>query len=371
MKTLSGQTIWSIDRITERSQTRVELTSLLRFKDHWYCGFREGQCHWNHPSGCGRIIRSPDGKHWESVLLLQWDSGDVREPKLSITAEGKLLVNTSVYFVSKEPRDEPPSTQSGIDTPPEAKRAGHPKHYQLDPIGTVLNMPYTDREDLTTQQSVTWSSADGVHWETAFACPTGVNTWRWDITWHNGMGYSLGQWGKDIRGTLYRTRDGKNWRVLKEDFCPEGKCNEGGFAFGADNTAYCLLRHGSKKVVLGIGQAPYYQNWQWKELQVDWLGNGTFAPSEDVLRVSLGGPQLRYLSNGKLIGAGRGLGPDQEDGRIALFQVDPEKGRLTRFAELEGTSYPGIVEQDASLWVSAVSSDVKKILLFQVPMALV
>jgi len=30
-------------RITDRKQTRMELTDLIRFKGNWYCGFREGE----------------------------------------------------------------------------------------------------------------------------------------------------------------------------------------------------------------------------------------------------------------------------------------------------------------------------------------
>ena len=35
-------------------------TDLLRFKDHWYCVFREGSAHVS-PDGALRILRSADG----------------------------------------------------------------------------------------------------------------------------------------------------------------------------------------------------------------------------------------------------------------------------------------------------------------------
>lgn len=36
--------------------------------------------------------------------MLTWDAGPVREPRFSITADGHLMVHTSVCFVSKTPR---------------------------------------------------------------------------------------------------------------------------------------------------------------------------------------------------------------------------------------------------------------------------
>ena len=96
--------IWDGTRITDRKGDRIEFPDLIRFKDHWYCAFREAEIHNNHPSGRGRVIRSADGKKWETVKLLAWECGDVREPKFAITAEGLLMINTSVYFVSREPR---------------------------------------------------------------------------------------------------------------------------------------------------------------------------------------------------------------------------------------------------------------------------
>lgn len=187
--------IWDGTRITDRKGDRIEFPSLIRFKDHWYCAFREAKIHNNHPSGRARIIRSADGKKWETVRFLTWDCGDVREPKFSITAEGWLMINTSVYFVSREPRKkEPCRLKKGAAgyTPPEGLKAGeNDQYYQLEWLGTTLNLSDNDLEPNVAQQSMTWLSPDGVNWSGAYACPSGINTWLWDTTWHNGMGYSI------------------------------------------------------------------------------------------------------------------------------------------------------------------------------------
>ena len=307
-----GTKIWDISRILDRDQTRLEFPDLVRFKGDWYCAFREAEIHDNHPSGRARIITSPNGGEWETATILDWDCGDVREPKLSITPEGCLMVNTSVYFVSRQPREDG-------------------RYYQLDPLGTTLNLPDNDREPGVAQQSVTW---------------------------HNGMGYSIAQWGKDTAGTLYRTRDGKSWRVLAEAIFPEGHAGEGALAFGADDTAYCLLRGSSHKgVFVGRGEPPHYQEWEWRTPSIDYgPEHGGARPAEEVLRVGLGGPKLVRLSDGRLLGAGRALGPGRDDGHATLFWVDLHQARLTLFAEFDGTSYPGVVEHQGEIWVTYVGS---------------
>ena len=271
------------------------------------------------------------------------------------------MINTSVYYVSKEPRD--PSEGKSVNDityiPPEAKKEKVKSdcYYQLDWLGTTLNLAENDLEPNIAQQSVNWLSADGVNWSSAYACPTGANTWRWDVTWHNGMGYSIAEWGKHMMGALYRTRDGKSWRLLKDKLLPDDHGGEGAIAFGKDNTAYCLLRGSSvSQAFLGIGKAPYYQDWEWKNPKVDYGPGYGMKPVQDVLRFSLGGPNLITLNDGRLIGAGRALGPDRDDGHATLFLIDPEKMTMTMIAEFDGTSYPGIAEHDGMIWVTYVSS---------------
>jgi len=372
---IQGKRIWDVTRIPDRHTSRVELTDLVRFEGAWYCGFREAEIHHAHPSGRGRIIRSSDGKEWETAALLDWDGADVREPRLSVTAEGNLMVNTSLAFVSKEPR-------------------GDGKYYQLHEPGT----PQSDLEHEVTRQSATWLSPDGERWTCAYACPTGVNTWRWEVSWHNGMGYSGGYGGKDKDGTLYRTRDGKSWRPLLKHFFPGGLGNEASLAFDADNTAFCLLRdgrlrvtkdagnaatvrqsdgheikpgegratHGASVPMFGIGKPPYYQEWEWKDVSVDWAGDGRPQPADDVFRAPLGGPKMIRLSDGRFFAVGRVLGPGRDDGHITLFRVDPRKAALAMVAEFDGTTYGGVAEHGGMIWVSYAARDTSAVFLANV-----
>lgn len=339
--------IWDQSRVTDREKTRMELTDLIFYKGNWYCGFREGLIHGSHPSGRARIIRSPDGEKWESVALFAWDAADVREPKFSVTAEGTLVVNTSLYFVSKKER-----SNGG--------------YYQLD---RRVGLPHDESESGVVRQSVTWLSSDGRNWSSAYACPSGVNTWRWEVSWFNGMGYSIGHpglGGKDLRGTLYRTRDGQSWRVLRQEIYPDVEGNEAALTFDANNQAICLLRAGKTSVEIGTGKPPYYQEWEWTTARVDWNGDGVLRPAKEVIIGSLGGPKIFQLRDGRMVGLGRARGPGRAGGSVNLFWVDPKQAIMTRFAELDGTSYAGAVEHEGAIWVSCADSDAAGIYLGKV-----
>lgn len=313
----SGTKIWDISRIPDRQETRIEFPHLARFKGHLYCSFREGEIHGNHISGRGRVIRSSDGVHWETVGLFESATGDVRDPRLSVRTDGKLMLNASIKFIE-----------------------------DVAPYKTIDGQT-------VRRQSVTWLSDDGENWSDVYTCPTGINTWRWDVAWHEEYGYSIGYSGKDSVGTLYRTKDGKSWQPLKVNMFPDGHGNEAALAFGHDETLYALLRAGlDARVALGISKPPYDRNWKWHELDAYWDGPVDRQPAKEVTYGhDLGGPNIITLKDGRLFGAGRAGG----EVRANYFLIDPGEALLTRVAGVQnGSSYPGIVEQDGDIWLSYI-----------------
>jgi hypothetical protein len=347
---------------------RVEFPDLIRYRDHWYCGFRQAPIHENHPDAEAWIIRSADGERWEQVKVIRWDGADAGTPRFSITAEGLLMVNAQLNFVSREPRED------GF-------------HYQLDRATLGLGFtPHSEREPDVASQSATWLSDDGVTWTAAHACAQLLNTNLFHVTWHNGMGYGVAnELGKNRGGTLYRTRDGRSWRVLAEKFVPADQADEAALAFTGRDQLVCLLR-GSRQTpaLLGTSDGPYYQKWTWREPTVDWSGDGRHRPIGEVFRVGLGGPKLVRLSDGRILGAGRTLPPERpdgpwrvdpgdplgrEDGRAVLFWVDPVNATFRQFAEFDGTSYPGVAEHDGRIWVTTIDADRAGIFLASAPMA--
>ena len=67
-------------------------TDLLRHEGRWYCVFREGQRHVS-PDGALRVITSEDGHAWKSLALITHPIADLRDAKLSITPDGRFMLN--------------------------------------------------------------------------------------------------------------------------------------------------------------------------------------------------------------------------------------------------------------------------------------
>jgi len=306
----AGAEIVSLDQIWDRAPHNA-FTDLIRFRDQWYCAFREATDH-HSPDGKLRVIRSQDGETWESVALMEGEApgDDVRDAKLSLTSEGHLMLNGAIAF-----KDDP----------------------------------------ARTRQSVTWISEDGESWSGPHACPTGLDTWRWSATWHDASAYSLAYTGKDQSGTLYRSEDGVRWKAVAEDLfpqAPDGRANEASLSFQPDGTALCLLRRDpverserfapGANAVLGVASPPY-REWDWRDLGV-----------------RMGGPKLLRLKDGRHIAAVRHYGePGAAIASTALYWIDPEKGAVSRLLRLPSggdTSYAGLVEHEGLLWMSYYSS---------------
>lgn len=308
--------VFSIRKIWDAARHNA-FTDLAFFKGQWYCAFREGLGHVC-DEGKLRVIRSLDGEQWESVALMAWTpgmpvffntlespdewtqemleaGGDVRDAKLSIAADGRLMLNGAVRF--------------------------------LQPMGD------------NRHQSVTWLSVDGEIWDGPYACVSGLGTWRWSATWHKGTGYSFGYSGKDKAGTLYETRDGKSWRALVHDVFPSGAGNETSIVFGSDETAYCLLRDGPGWTAHLGSAPPPYENWVWNKLGMN-----------------VGGPKIMRLPDGRFMAGGRLYAGGA---RMSLCRVDVDKPDIREILRLPSggdCSYPGMVARDDVLWVSYYSS---------------
>ncbi len=281
-------------------------TDLIRFRDQWFCVFRESSGHMAR-DGKVRILRSADGEAWASAALLEIAGQDLREAKFSITPDQRLMLSGAAAL------------------PPEGK-GGH--------------------------QSLNWFSSDGFDWSAPQ--PIGdLNAWIWRTTWHDGASYGVAYcFHGEKKALLYRSTDGLRYDVHVGDLW-KGNANEASILFH-DSTAYCLMRRdpaadtATGSALLGTA-APPYREWTWKDLGV-----------------RLGGPHLLRLPDGRFIAAGRHYtGPwnpsqGQVGGpfRTTLWWLDPTAGRLTEMLTLPSggdTSYPGLVWHENQLWVSYYS----------------
>lgn len=269
-------------------------TDLLRFKGRWYCAFREGQAHVS-PDGAVRILTSADGDRWDPAALLGSPLGDLRDPKLSLTPDGRLMLIG-------------------------AAASGQP--------GEIRH------------QTLAWFSSDGRTWGEPVQIGD-PNVWLWRLTWNKGRAYGIGYstTGKQFL-RLYTSRDGLRYETLADRLYDAGSPSETSILFLDDDTALCLLRRDAEGAHAMLGRArPPYRAWTWKDLGV-----------------KLGGPHMIRLPDGRIVAAGR---LEEGRVRTGLCWLDPEAGTLKEFLALPSggdSSYPGLAYYDGLLWVSYYSS---------------
>lgn len=273
-------------------------TDVVRFKQQWFVTFREALSHAvpavGQEGGNLRVLRSADGRNWTSATLVNLGvDQDLRDPHLSVTPDGRLMLNGAV--------------------------APHEKPNQR-------------------RQSLVWFSGDGLNWSKAH--PVGdPDMWLWSVFWHKDAAYGIGyatMGGKFAR--LYRSADGgRTFESLVEDLKVDQYPNESGMAFTEDDTCYCLLRRGGAGMI-GVASPPYTE-WEWKSLGVP-----------------IGGPELIRLPDGRFVAAVRLYDErvrtalcwiDPEKGTLKEFLKLPSGG---------DTSYPGMVWHEGLLWVSYYAS---------------
>lgn len=271
-------------------------TDLVRFRDRWFCVFREGQGHVS-PDGSLRVLTSTDGRDWSSAALVTLAGADLRDPKIVIAPDGRLMI------VAAAARDRKPN--------------GEARH-----------------------QSMTWFSPDGRQWDAGHAVAD-ADFWLWRVAWKGetayGVGYGCTPKDKSVR--LYRG-DGRTFEPLVAPLFDSGYPNETGLVFEDDGTFLCLLRRdeGSRTGMLGSSRPPY-KDWTWHDLGVP-----------------IGGPQMIRLPDGRLV-----AGVRLYDGRVrtSLGWIDAKAGTFREILSLPSggdTSYPGLAWHEGELWVSYYSS---------------
>lgn len=269
-------------------------TDLVRFKDHWYCAFREGEAHVS-PHGKLRVIRSADGETWESAGLVSHPEYDLRDACLSTTPDGRLML---------------------LGGAQKADNGGHP-------TGTVV------------------SFADGDDWSPPrLVLP--LPHWLWRVTWHEGKAYGIAYGGPHAdRFAMQSTADGIDFDEIASDTpAPPGWLTEARIRFDDDGMALCLQRRDGDPNSALLGRAaPPYRSWEWKDLGV-----------------YFGGPNFLKIPSGQWIGAGRIIDSSPHTD-IAFIDVDKGTlTSLVRLPSGGDCSYPGMAWHDDLLWVSYYSS---------------
>lgn len=281
-------------------------TDLIRFKSAFYCTFREGKSHVPNDTtqnGKIRILKSADGKKWESVVLLENSRFDLRDSKLSITPDNRLMVLIGgSHYVNGKLLDMMP-------------------HVSFSPDGSDFSEPVP-----VSIESGVRSNFD----------------WIWRITWKENTGYgvvyqaNMPDNGSRIR--LLSTTDGLTYRQVAE-FNIGSLPNEATVRFDNDDNMLILLRReAGANGMLGTSTVPYTE-WSWKELGY-----------------RLGGPDFLVLDNGKLCIGTRLYKPSAAS---TVIYITGREGDIERMIELPSggdTSYPGLLIFKNRLWFSYYSS---------------
>lgn len=269
-------------------------TDLVRFGDKFYCVFREGAGHVS-PDGALRVIVSEEGGTWRSAALLKSELADLRDAKITVTPDHRLMLSGAMAYHGERPH----------------------RH-----------------------QSLAWFSSEGTTWSEPVLVAD-PNVWLWRVTWNGPTAYGIGYGTVSQRFIrLYKSDYGRDFQTLVRDLGVAGYPNETSMLFLPDQTALCLLRRDGNPGSGLLGESrPPYTRWEWKDLGI-----------------GIGGPHMIRLPDGRLLAAVRLY---DGGARTSLCWVDAEGGKLTEALKLPSggdTSYAGLVWHDGLLWISYYSS---------------
>ncbi len=287
----------SVKKIWDKGEHNA-FTDLIRFRDKWWCTFREAK---GHVKGDGtiRVIVSDDGDRWTSAALLTEEGIDLRDPKISLMPDGRLMIvaGGSVYRGGK----------------------------------------------LVGRQPRVAFSKDGRSWSKTHRILS-EGEWLWRVTWHDGKGYGVSYNGPDYKAgklkycqQLFATTDGLRYDkicTLKVD----GYAGETTLRFLPDGRMMAMVRResGNKHGWIGTARKPF-TTWDWHEIEYH-----------------LGGPNFIVLPDGSMW-AGSRYYPG--GAKTVLARCSPTSYEPVLTLPSKGdTSYPGLVWHDNLLWFSYYSS---------------
>lgn len=303
---VSVQKIWDY-------ATHNAFTDLIRFHNHWYVAFREADTHQTGLPGTIRLLCSAETITWKPVALFKTQDQDLRDPKLSITPDGKLmLLFVAAYFNEK--------------------------------LGHTVRQTYVS----FSHDGLLWSSLEPI---------LAPYEWLWRVTWHRGIAYGAAykfsdpsNWRHKWLIALYRSYDGLNYEKVT-DWEVAGHPNETTIQVAPTGAMMALVRRDADDAHAWIGSSmPPYTYWSW-----------------NASKYYFGGPNFVLLPDGTMWAAGRFL-VKTPYGLIAKTILSGMNMKaLTPRLVLPShgdTSYPGMVYWDRFLWVSYYSTHEEKTAIY-------
>lgn len=266
-------------------------TDLIEFQGQLYCTFREGSGHIPGLNGTIRVLRSADRMNWESVATLSQPSVDLRDPKLSITPDGRLMLTMGASY-------------------------------------------YHGNQRKSIESRTSFSDAVGLNFEPPqkVIFPDEVITcfdWLWRVTWHNGTAWGCLQQvpDRDRRSLqVVKSQDGIHFTVVAK--LDVAGANETTLRFLPDGTMLAMIR-------TETGEALGHVGWS-KPPYTDWNITATNR--------RFGGPNIVQLPNGAWLAGSRSYDPKGASTQVWKFDVDRNAFDVLLTLPSGGdTSYPGFV----------------------------
>lgn len=276
-------------------------TDLCEYKGALFCCFREAT---NHISDDGkvRILTVNERGDVLNVNHIWMQNTDLRDPKLSVTEEGNLLL--------------------------------------------LAYARHSDENNVTQySQPMTWISGDGISWSNAKPIAD-RNWWLWRLKWHAGLAHGFAYNRRQQRLRFYSGLPRRTFQLVQDEALSLqkhglGYPNESDIAFLEDHSCVALIRRDadSCSAQMGLSKPPYKQ-WKWQDL-------GEY----------IGGPVIYKLNDKTLLVSGR-LWREQGP-KTAVWRLDIQSAKLALLGILPSggdTSYPGLATLNDRLFLSYYSS---------------
>ncbi|UAA39485.1 hypothetical protein KIH87_03775 [Paraneptunicella aestuarii] len=276
-------------------------TDLCEFKNEYFCCFREAT---NHISADGRIkiltLDEEGDKIWSDTLTVS--KADLRDPKLTIAPDGRLMLISYARFADEENRTR-------------------------------------------WTRSMVWYSVNGKSWsQPQFFGPS--YWWLWRLRWYTNNAYGLAYNRVEQALDLYAGVPGRTFELKKASVMSLqkhglGYPNESDIHVDNDGVMYALIRRDADSCTAQLGRSkPPYTQWQWQDL-------GEYYAS----------PVMQPLNSNTLLVSGRQWLNRQPRTVVSTLELD--SGKLTRQLILPSAgdnAYPGLVIHDDHALLSYYST---------------
>lgn len=276
-------------------------TDLVEYNNIYYCCFRESDGHL--PSsvenyGKIRILSSSDGLKWQSAVLVEDSKYDLRDPKLEVTSDGRLMLLVGCSSFDNQ------------------------GFFNFRKTKVAFSM--SDLSELSNLQEIQLGKARQFN-----------NLWLWRSIWHEGKAYGVAYLPNN-KSVLLKSIDGVNYTEVTQFELPM-TTNEAGIVFRSNGNMVTVIRDNNSNGYIGEAEPPY-DKWLWKPLNI-----GVHCPKMIIVddyiflairNTSAGSVSLQYIR------------PEDDLNINNLYNI-PIKGDM---------GYPGIVNDGSNILISYYSN---------------